>query len=209
MATVQEQKQGPKVVVVGKVDLTKFEKKEKKLDYKQFGSFPIALYTKAFSIAVAASKKIGIKDAITVSKTAKIKVNKPGGKHTYEEVPGKGSIWYACSLEDLKKYFLTELHIAEVATNNNIRKFTKAEFLHLPLGKEFYLMYVGAKGKIDIIQNVRVDGGAKEKEGICYRGKNQTTVYCLSFADLKDDSTFNTGVQGEVGYIYVTAAQNV
>lgn len=208
-ATVQENTTitGPKVV--GMVDLGKFEKKQKSLEYKQFGSFPIALYTKAFALAQAASKKIGIKDAITVSKTSKIKVNKPGGKVTYEDVPEKGSIWYGCSIEDLKKHFVTPLHILEFATERNIRKFTKAEFLHLSFGKEFFLMYVGAKGKIEVIRNIRVDGGANEKEGVCYRGINQTAVYCLPFSEIKDDSTFNTGVAGETGYIYVTAAQNV
>lgn len=194
--------------VVGKVDLEQFKKKTKELEYKQFGSFPVSLYTKAFGLAMDASKKIGIKNAITVSNKSKIRVNKPGGKFVYEEVPDKGSIWYACSVADLKKHFITPLHILEVAVKNNIRRLMKADFLHMSFGKEFHLMYVNTKGNIEIIKNIRVDGGEHEKEGICYKGVGQNTVYCLPFSDIKDDSTFKTGIEGEIGYFYIQNSEN-
>ena len=195
--------------VIGKVDLSQFEKKVKKLEYKQFGSFPVSLYSKATTLAKEASKKIGILNAITVSNKSKIKVRKSDNKFVYEEVPDKGSIWYACDIELLKKHFIQPLRILEMATNRHIRKLNSGEFRHLPFDKEFYFMYVSDKGKIDIIKNIRVNGGEYEKEGVCYRGENQGTVYCLEFSAIGSDSTFNTGVKGETGLIFISTGENI
>lgn len=105
---------------------------------------------------------------------------------------------------------MTPLYMLEVAAKHGVRKYTKAEFLHLPVGKEFFLMYVTDKGKIEIIKNVRVDGGKKENEGVWYHSASDAKKlqYCLRHEDLNDDSTFKTGVDGEIGYIYITEGEN-
>ncbi len=194
------------MTIIKKIDLSKFEKKVTKLNYEQFGSFPISLYEKVVKLAVEVNKKLGIPNVITISNKAKIKVIKLG-KPTYEEVTDKGSIWYACSFADLKKYFITPLRILQAEATKNIRKLTKSEFLHFAFKQEFYFMYVGTN--IEIVKNIRVDGGKSESEGICYKGIGQNVIYCLNFNDIKDDSSFNTGIENEIGYVYVNNSENI
>jgi len=196
--------------VVGTVDLKKFEKKTKKVEHKLYGNFPLGLLPKAIGLAIEANKKIGAPNSITLSNKAKVRVQKKGGGYEFEDAPEMASIWYGCGTALLKKHFIIPLRMLETMTEYGIRRVTKGDFLHMAYGKEFYLMYVDQDGNCDITKNVRVHNGEKkEKEGIWYysTADRNKIYFCMKFADIADNSTFNTGVAGETGYICVVAGK--
>jgi hypothetical protein len=196
--------------VVGVVDLKKLEKKKKDeapaAKFIMYQNFPLANYDAILELVKAANKHIG-KDAVTISKVAKIKQKKVGGGFEFVEAPGHGSIWYSCNSSDFKKWFRIPYDLFGLSKMWGIRKVTKREITELAYGLNFYALYLRNDLSVatEVIKNVKIHNGKKnESVGIWYEGAKDVsqTAYVINFTDINDDGTFDTGVEGETGYLY-------
>ena len=95
-----------------------------------------------------------------------------------------------------------------------MRRIFKKDILKLDYGIKFLAVYIKDDlSAIDVIKNVKIHNGNKnEKLGVWYVGSKDTskTPYCLKFEDINEDGSFNTGMEHEIGYLYVDVAlQNI
>lgn len=216
MEAVVETQNVPKVV--GFVDLSKFNKKggpkvqepapkveEEKKQYNLLNrTFPVDLFSEVAKLVNKANKDLGRKLAITISKTSKVRqIDHKTGKPSYVTDNNRGSIWYDCSHEEMRKHFTNDYNLLLISAEKGIRKCESIDVLEIAENTPFYCVYVDKNGRFDFIKNLCL---ANNKTEIKYRSFandiGSKGHYIITLRDVKHGS-FATGVEGEICHLFI------